>query len=255
MPKCDATEYIPRCSRGSRFLALSTLIQWARASDAIMRHDSVEIMRDDPVTQTPSLERPSIERVSTSETPDWIPPTPGRAVSRSLPDEASLFVYDERNDILDARREKARARAVSSALEACGDAAQFYRAFLKCSGKGHSVVLLDDVPSGTCVSFANLTVLKRSLACGLDRVDIGGVGDAVLLALFELNKDWKRAKKDAKGAREARPLLMRPFFELFYFFLLFFRKIGPDSFLQLHLGALSTNLGSVSAGTAVSTDF
>ena len=39
--------------------------------DAIMRHDSVEIMSDDPVTQTPSLERPSIERVNTSEqTPD-----------------------------------------------------------------------------------------------------------------------------------------------------------------------------------------
>ena len=74
---------------------------------------------------------------------------------------------------------------MSSALEACGDAAQFYRAFLKCSGKGHSVVLLDDIPSGTSASFANLTVLKRSLACGLDRVDIGGVGDAVLFALFE----------------------------------------------------------------------
>ena len=136
--------------------------------DAIMRHDSVEIMRDDPVTQTPSLERPSIERVNTSEqTPDWIPPTPGRAVSQAV-GEASLFVYDERNDVLDARREKARARAVSSALEACGDAAQFYRAFLKCSGKGHSVVLLDDIPSGTCASFANLTILKRSLACGLE---------------------------------------------------------------------------------------
>ena len=150
--------------------------------DAITRHDSVEIMRDEPLN-TP-LERPSIDRVSTSDTPDWVPPTPGRAVSQAV-GETSLFVYDERNDGLDARREKARARAVSSALEACGDATQFYRAFLKCSGKGHSVVLLDDVPSGTCVSFANLTVLKRSLACGLDRVDIGGVGDAVLLALFE----------------------------------------------------------------------
>ena len=46
--------------------------------DAIMRHDSVEIMRDEPITQTPSLERPSIERVNTSEqTPDCVPPTPG----------------------------------------------------------------------------------------------------------------------------------------------------------------------------------
>lgn len=156
-------------------------------SDATTRESP---LRDDPITQTPDISRPDLARAPSSISSEpWIPPTPGRAVSRTLSgtqnDRTALFVFDERQDVIDQRRETARARAVSGALEALSDAAQFYGAFLKCAAADHAVVLLDDVPQGTCVSFANLTILKRSLACGLDRCDVGCVGDAVALALFE----------------------------------------------------------------------